>query len=144
MSEEVLSSRPSGTSTAPVELRVRAHFGQLPLLRATAETVTVLADFDLDAVSDVKMAVDEVCSELIRVAVGDADVVCHYDLVGDTLHVRIHTVTVTDAVPDEEGFGWHVVRTLTDSPAATHDAIADTAARYRTTIVFSRSRRGGD
>ncbi len=52
-------------SGVPVELRVAAEFEQLPVVRAVAETLAVLGDFTLDDVADIKLAVDEVCSELI-------------------------------------------------------------------------------
>ena len=48
------------TSRTPVELRVRAEDGQLPVLRAVAEVIAVLTDFNLDHVSDIKLAVDEI------------------------------------------------------------------------------------
>lgn len=141
MSESAGLDRPGWMSSAtPVALRVHADLGLLPLLRATAETVAVLADFDLDSAADVKMAVDEVCSELIGAAVGD--LACSYDIVGDGLRVRIDAVTGTDTVPDEQGFGWHVLTILTDSlrvtRAATHDPL-----RHRTTIEFTKARHGG-
>lgn len=144
MSEGTMSAQSGDTSsTAPVELRVRARFGQLPVLRAMAETIAVLADFDLDAVSDITMAVDEVCSELITDAAVDADVVCRFEVVDDCLNVRIHADTASGRVPNEQSFGWHVLRTLTDSLAATHVPPGSGSSPCRTTIAFSRSR-GGD
>lgn len=142
MSEGTKSAEPGETaSTTPVELRVRAQYGQLPVLRTMAEAIAVLADFDLDAVSDVKLAVDEVCSQLIQDAAAGTDLICRFQLVDDALHVHVWTDTVSGHLPDKQGFGWHVLRTLTDSLGVTHEP--SDRGTVRTTIAFTRVR-GGD
>ncbi|MFF0813619.1 ATP-binding protein [Rhodococcus sp. NPDC003318] len=130
-------------STAPVEVKVCAEFGQLPVLRAVAETIAVLADFNLDDVSDIKLAVDEVCSQLIKGAVGGAELVCTFRVSGLTLEATARTDTVTDTVPDERGFGWHVLQTLTDTITVDRRPPEHDTTGHRTTIVFTKTA-GGD
>ncbi|EME22116.1 ATP-binding protein [Rhodococcus triatomae] len=126
---------PAGT---PVEVRVRADHGRLPVLRAVAETVAILADLTLDHVSDVKLAVDEICSALVTKAAVDADVVCRFDATATVLGVHVSADTTTDRVPDERGFGWHVVRTLTDTVSVTHEPLRN--GGFHTTVAFSKAR----
>lgn len=125
----------------PVELRVCADLSQLPVLRAMAETITVLADFTLDDASDVKLAVDEVCSTLITDASSGAELVCLFHVIDDELHVRVWTETLTGRFPDEQSFGWHVLRTLTETISATHEPLGPRT--FRTTVTFTKPS-GGD
>jgi serine/threonine-protein kinase RsbW len=127
-------------SRTAVDLRVRAEFDQLPVLRAVAEVIAVLADFNLDHVSDIKLAVDEVCSSLVKDAAADAEVVCRFESTADSLHVRIETDTIGDRMPDERGFGWHVLRAVTDSLAAEHEPRPGSG--FRTTVEFTKVRDG--
>ncbi len=102
-------------SGAPVELRVVANADQLPVVRAVAETLALLGDFTLDDIADIKLVVDEVCSELIAGAVPSAELTCSF-VVGDT-GMRITTTSLVQdgRVPKADSFGWHVLQTLTDS-----------------------------
>ena len=52
----------------PVEVRVHADPALIPSVRAVAADLAARADFDLDAVSDLRMAVDEACSALVPLA----------------------------------------------------------------------------
>ncbi|RRQ25061.1 ATP-binding protein [Rhodococcus sp. Eu-32] len=110
-------------SGAPVELRVIADAAQLPVVRAVAETLAVLSDFTLDDIADIKLVVDEVCSELIAGAVLGAELSCSF-VVGDS-GIRIATTSTvqTGKLPKQDSFGWHVLQTLTDSIALTVDDV---------------------
>ncbi|NIL78198.1 MULTISPECIES: anti-sigma factor [Rhodococcus] len=110
-------------SGAPVELRVIADAAQLPVVRAVAETLAVLSDFTLDDIADIKLVVDEVCSELIAGAVPGAELSCSF-VVGDS-GIRIATTSTvqTGKLPKQDSFGWHVLQTLTDSIALTVDDV---------------------
>lgn len=127
-------------SGAPVELRVIANADQLPVVRAVAETLAVLGDFTLDDIADIKLVVDEVCSELISGAVEGAELRCSF-VVGDT-SMRITTTSVVQSgrVPKSDSFGWHVLQTLTDSislSASSVDggsAVAVDAVKRRSTV----------
>jgi len=57
-----------GVST--VEVRTSASAALIPTIRAVASDLAARADFDLDAISDLRMAVDEACATLVDVAGG--------------------------------------------------------------------------
>ena len=127
---------------APVEVRVAAELAQLPVLRAMAETITLLNEFNLDEISDVKLAVDQICSDLIGSAVDGAELRCRFQLMGEVLCVGVSTNIRTGEVPDEQGFAWHVLRTLTDSITVTKVPLDTFDAGYTTTVELTK-RRGG-
>ena len=52
-----------------VEVLVDAVAGQVPLLRSVAADVAIRNDFDLDAIEDLRMAVDEAAALLVGCAV---------------------------------------------------------------------------
>jgi len=103
-----------GITVAPVSIRVRAEKSQVPMVRAIAETLAVLADFSLDEVADIKLAVDEAATSIIVRAAPEAELV-----VGFTTSFREFRAVVQTWIPaskslSQTGFGWHVLRTLTD------------------------------
>lgn len=126
--------------SSPVHVRVAADLAQLPVLRAIAETIALLADFTLDEVADIRLAVDEVASVLILGSPGHGDLCCDFTVDPTGMAVRVWTTWAAAGLPDEHSFGWHVLRTLTDSITATQHPYDATAAGYPTTVEFSRTR----
>ncbi len=52
---------PDQDQTQPVvELRIQTTLDQLSILRALAATVAIQENFDLDAIADIKLAMDEI------------------------------------------------------------------------------------
>lgn len=98
------------------ELRVRADPGQLSVLRAVAAAITLQHDFDLDAVADVKLAVDEAATRLIMSAVDGAELTCRFQAIMPTLRISLSTTTrPSPSDGSARTFGWHVLNSLTDS-----------------------------
>ena len=70
---------PDQDQTQPVvELRIQATLDQLSILRALAATVAIQENFDLDAIADIKLAMDEICTHLIVRAAPDSVLVCRF------------------------------------------------------------------
>jgi serine/threonine-protein kinase RsbW len=138
MPEGEMTMSDAPPARTPVEVRVRADYGQLPVLRAVAETIAVLADLNLDHVSDVKLAVDEIGSALVKDAAVDAHIVCRFHTDDAALEVHVAADTTTDRAPDEQGFGWHVVRTVADALSVTHEPLPH--GGFHTSVTFSKSR----
>lgn len=125
-----------------VELRVRADPRQLPVLRAVAATIAMQENFDLDAVADIRLAMDEACTRLIMRAANDAILLCRFQHIDRTLRVAVSTTLGTETWgtenPGQRTFGWHVLNTLTDSVDMTQENEPD-SARYLTTIEFTKA-----
>ena len=62
-----------------VELHVAARLENLAMLRTLVGAIGTFEDLDFDAVADLRLAVDEVCTRLIRSATPDATLVVVVD-----------------------------------------------------------------
>jgi len=99
-----------------VELRVPALLENLAVVRTMIGALVAFEDLDLDAVADLRLAVDEACTQLIRSAAPAATLVLKVDPGADELVITASTVS---ADPDAEvitpgSFGWHVLSSLAD------------------------------
>jgi serine/threonine-protein kinase RsbW len=100
--------------TGGIELRLAAKLEHLPIIRSLAATLAIRADFDLDSIADLKLAVDEVCSTLITRAIPGGTLGCQFHVRHD--EIRFAAVTGSDRAsePSQDSFGWRVLTTLTD------------------------------
>ncbi|WP_054813683.1 anti-sigma factor [Nocardia arizonensis] len=128
----------SHSSTTAV--RVPARIDQLIMVRALAETISLIADFALDEVTDIRLALDEVATSLVLDAAPDTCLYC--DFTYDECQMRVHVAAVaaSDTVSAQAGLGHHIVRTLTESVTVTRSAFDPAAGGYPTVIEFNRVR----
>ena len=99
---------------AAVELRVAAKVENLAVLRTLVGAVGTFSDLDFDAVADLRLAVDEACTRLIRSAVPGATLVVVVDPRDDVVVVEASTECDTTDVVTSGSFSWHVLSSLTD------------------------------
>lgn len=106
-----------GVST--VEVRTSASAALIPTIRAVASDLAARADFDLDAISDLRMAVDEVCTTLVDVAAPKSVLRCTFLVLPERIEVRaeVHAAQADATVPTDT-FGWRVLQTLADGVQA--------------------------
>ncbi|MEC3976708.1 ATP-binding protein [Amycolatopsis sp. H20-H5] len=98
-----------------IELRVPAEANQLSLVRLLVQGIAARADFDLDAIDDTVMAVDEACACLLDHTEPGLPLVCRFtDLEGE-LRISVSASLSHGTEPSTQRFGWHVLGTLTDS-----------------------------
>ncbi len=116
-------SRRGGGKRGPaaVELRVAARLENLAVLRTVVSAVGTFSDLDLDAVADLRLAVDEACTRLIRSAAPDATLVIIVDPGEDVVVVEASTTCDTDDVLSRGSFSWHVLSSLTDDVQTFHN-----------------------
>ena len=98
----------------PVEVRVHADAALIPSVRAVAADLAARADFDLDAVSDLRMAVDEACSALVPLAREGGQLRCGFEMAEGRIDVICRVPVSGDAALRQDTFGWRVLTTLTD------------------------------
>ena len=131
--------RNGASRTASVRVQVPAQLDCLTMLRALAETVLLVSDLGLDEVTDVRVAIDEIASTLIEVAAIGSSVECDFEVDGGRMTVCVSAVvTIRDAI-DENGFGWNVIRTITDSIDAEIGTYDPRIGGYHVTVEFGRS-----
>jgi serine/threonine-protein kinase RsbW len=97
-----------------IKLRVAATLENLALLRTVVGAVGTFEDLDFDAVADLRLAVDEVCTRLIRSAVPGATLEIVIDPHDDELRIAASTACTTDEVVTPGSFSWHVLTSLAD------------------------------
>ncbi|MGH3796243.1 MAG: ATP-binding protein [Pseudonocardiaceae bacterium] len=100
-----------------VYIEVDALPAQLAPVRVVAADLAARADFDLDAVSDLRMAVDEACSTLVTLAQPGSLLCCMLRVDPDRITVTARITGQGSTVISQDTFGWRVLSTLTDEVA---------------------------
>jgi serine/threonine-protein kinase RsbW len=104
-----------GRRAERLELRVPTTPAQLPAVRAMAGDLAMRMDYDLDAVEDLRLAVDEACATLVLVAAGDSPLTVVFETTRAGLHIDAWVPTVEGTDVPRDGFGWAVLQTLVDA-----------------------------
>lgn len=102
-----------------VELVVAATPDNLAVLRTLVAAVAAFEDLDLDTVADIRLAVDEACTRLIRSAVPGSRLRVVLDPSDDAVVIRASACCIVNSngassVVEEGSFSWHVLSSLTD------------------------------
>jgi serine/threonine-protein kinase RsbW len=101
-------------SDRSVELRVAAKLENLAVLRTLVAAVGTFEDLDFDAVADLRLAVDEACTRLIRSAVPDSTLLVVVDPRNDVVVIHASATCKSQDVLAPGSFSWHVLSSLTD------------------------------
>jgi serine/threonine-protein kinase RsbW len=104
-----------------VELQVAARLENLAMLRTLVGAIGTFEDLDFDAVADLRLAVDEVCTRLIRSATPNATLTVVVDPRDDELVVEASAACDTHDVVAPGSFSWHVLTSLADDVQTFHD-----------------------
>ncbi len=107
-----------------VELRVSAQLENLAMLRTLVAAVGTFEDLDFDAVADLRLAVDEACTRLIRSAVPDATLLLVVDPREDAVVINASTTCKSPDILAPGSFSWHVLSSLTDEVRTFQDGKA--------------------
>lgn len=112
---------------APVDLRLPADQHYLPVVRAVATRVAMVADCSVDDVSDFALAVDEVCASLLPCAQPGTALSCRFDINDDRACVEVTVVAQNGTLPPEDSLGMQILATLADSvhTGAAHEGPTD-------------------
>ncbi|MBB2498603.1 hypothetical protein [Amycolatopsis echigonensis] len=103
------------TAAAPlVELRLPANGQLLFLARLVAEDVAGSAEFTLDEVADLRLAVEEAVAAQARRADEGAVLECSFRCSG-RMTVTVATTSSWAFPPGPDEVGWHILRAVTDS-----------------------------
>lgn len=121
------------TDRDTVLLTVPADGAYLGVLRTAAAGLAARLHFTLDEIEDLRIAVDEACAMLIRLATPAAALRCRFALTDDELGVEVAVPTAPDAtLPAPSSFAWKVLTALAGSPSASvSDATATIALTAR-------------
>jgi serine/threonine-protein kinase RsbW len=98
-----------------VEIRMLASGARLSSVRALAADVALREDFDLDAVSDLRLAVDEACATVLARARPEGTLVCRLLVTPRVVEISATAATDNGHPPPVDSMGWQMLRTLTDA-----------------------------
>src|SRR4051812_34993425 len=97
-----------------VEVRVSAQLENLAVVRTVVAAIGTFEDLDFDAVADLRLAVDEACTRLIRSAVPDSMLLLVVDPREDAVVIDASTTCKSPDILAPGSFSWHVLSSLTD------------------------------
>lgn len=124
-----------------VVVRVGAAAVHLPPLRTVVADLATRADFDLDSVADLRLAVDEAAAELIAVSAPGALLTGSYLVDDDQMQVTVSVPTVAAATLGRDSFGWRVLTTLVDEVRVL-DSTQDDQPRLSIVLCKKRGQEG--
>ncbi len=104
--------------TERLELRVPTSPTQLPAVRAMAADLALRMDFDLDAVEDLRLAVDEACATLAAIGLDGEPLTVVFEVARDGLQIDAWIPTAAGVDVPRDGFGWAVLHSLVDTVRA--------------------------
>lgn len=107
---------PEGAQVIEVSTAAIPHV--VPTLRTIVADIAMRQDFDLDAVEDLRMAVDEACSLLLPSA-ADGKLKCTFSWSGARIEVTVSVFSDTPEHGDESGLSWQLLTALATSARRT-------------------------
>lgn len=125
-----------------VEVRVPAVPRAVITMRTVAADLAARAEFTLDAVADLRMAVDEACSSLVALARPDTRLTCSFIVGEDHITVTASVQTTGAERLDTGSFGWRVLTTLADDVRMLSAAPGASGDPFRLVLRLSVQRLG--
>jgi serine/threonine-protein kinase RsbW len=124
----------------PVEFRVPARLESLAVVRTLVSALGTMEDLDMDAVADLKLAIDEACTALIRCSAPDSLLTVVVRPRELDLWVAVSAPCVADDVLRPGTFSWHVISSLTDGVETFRDGadVGDPRGVFGITMTANR------
>ncbi len=101
--------------SSEVVLTVPAQASFVSLVRTAASAVCAQADFTVDALDDLKLAVDEACALAIAAAPPDTDLTVTFRILGHVVEVTLRSPSAIGTPVRTNTFAWTVLTALVDS-----------------------------
>jgi serine/threonine-protein kinase RsbW len=98
-----------------VEVRMLAGAATVSTVRAVAADIAMRADYDLDSVSDLRLAVDEACTTVLTGAKPNGTMICRLLITPECVEICASAATYEGRPPPRDTLGWHMLQVLADS-----------------------------
>lgn len=108
-------------SERAVELRITPRLESLAVVRMLVGAIATFEDLDVDTVADLRLAIDELCTQLIRSAAPDATLTVIVDPRDDEVTIKASAACDRTDVLASDSFSWHVLTSLVDDVQTFHD-----------------------
>ena len=100
------------STRADVELRLPADGAYISVVRTTAAGLAARADFTIEDIEDLRMAVGEASAIVLPAAEPGSDLRCAFHLSPREMRVSLTVEASTTPTPDDNDFAWQVLTTL--------------------------------
>lgn len=120
------------TTGIPTTLSVPAVHVQLPVVRMLTEVVAMHSGCTLDQVSDLKLAVDQICTLLIDAAAPDSAITCRFHCGRNVFRVEVTATTTEPWRPAPDSLEWRIVELLADTLSASEEPMPNGQAATST------------
>ncbi|HEX4702532.1 MAG TPA: ATP-binding protein [Pseudonocardiaceae bacterium] len=98
-----------------VEVRMLATGERVPGVRALAADMAMREDFDLDAIADLRLAVEEACATVLANAEPDSTMVCRLLVSTELLEINTSATLRPGLQPSVGSMSLRILRTLADT-----------------------------
>lgn len=105
---------PRSCSERAVELRVTPRLESLAVVRMLVGAIAAFEDLDVDTVADLRLAIDELCTQLIRRAAPDTTLTVVVDPHDGGVRIWASAAGDGAEVLKPGSFSWHVLTSLVD------------------------------
>lgn len=105
---------PRSCSERAVELRVTPRLESLAVVRMLVGAIATFEDLNVDTVADLRLASDELCTQLIRCAAPDATLTVVVDPHDEGVTIWASAAGDGADVLRPGSFSWHVLTSLVD------------------------------
>ena len=119
-----ISERGRMNKADTIELKIPARLEYVRLTRLVISGIATQADFSLDEIEDVRIAVDELCATLIDQSAEGADLIVTFTLAGATLRCRAAVETHAPLVELDELSQHMLAETVDDYQLTRHGELA--------------------
>jgi serine/threonine-protein kinase RsbW len=107
-----------GDGAQVIEVRTAAIPQVVPTLRTIAADIAMRQDFDLDAIEDLRMAVDEACSLLLPSA-SDGNLTCVFSAMDGRIEISVSVLADSAKLTEDNALGWQLLTALATSARRT-------------------------
>jgi serine/threonine-protein kinase RsbW len=131
---------PGAAGSTEVSVVIPADLDRLPIPRSIAATLAAALDFDIDAVADLRMAVDEMVSTVIVRARPASNVTTVFRVHQSSIAVECSAASDDSGDIDEGSFGWMVLSTLAEDLRARLDGVAEDGPHLKLSMTMRIAR----
>jgi serine/threonine-protein kinase RsbW len=107
-----------GQPVMSIELHTPASIVVIPVFRAVAGDLAARADFELDSIDDLRMAVDDASAMLVGIAAPGATLSCRFTVWPERIEAVAEVDVEDGAEPLRGSFGWRVLECLAEEVKA--------------------------
>ncbi|WP_322766646.1 anti-sigma factor [Frankia sp. Cr1] len=125
------SGVPGGGLRDIVQLTLPAASAYLSVLRTATASLAARADFTLDDIEDLRIAVDEACALLLLSAVPGSNLECTFELAPGVIQVAVTVLSLDGEPPSTDTFAWTVLTALADEVSSSVTADPRVTIRLR-------------